>query len=153
MNDHGSCELSNLNPNSIFSFLFQAKCNKSHSFRNMETIVKDVAVLQTKLQNNDATKDLMKEMAALQAKVQTIEATNDLIKEIASLQAKVQAKEAIDDFRALQAEMKTMKETYEKSDQKLRTEMEDLKKKLEANDRLKTTQIQALQTKVKSELF
>ena len=128
--------------------MFQAKCNTSHLFRNMETVVKDVAVLQTKLQNNDATKDLMKEMAALQAKVQTIEATNDLIKEIASLQAKVQAKEASDDIRALQAEMKTMKE----GDQKLRTEMEDLKKKLEANektDRLKTTQIEALQTKVK----
>ena len=68
-----------------------------------------MTVLQTKLQNNDPTKNLMKEIAALQAKVQAIDATNVLKKEISALQTKVQAKEATNDLRALQAKMTDMK--------------------------------------------
>ena len=118
----------------------------------MEDIAKEVAVLQTKLQNSETTKDLMKEIAVLQAKVQG----NDLMKEIAVLQAKIQAKDATHDILALQAKMKIMEEKLTTTEQviQLKTEdIENLKAKLEAAekgaDQIRTTQIKALQNKVK----
>ena len=93
----------------------------------MQDIIKEVAVLQTKLQS-------MKAVATLHAKMQTIEATSDLMKEIAALQPKMKAKEATNDIQAL------------------KTKIEAIEGKLEAAeraDRIKTTQIEALQNNVK----